>query len=254
MPKINPTVYFNEIEPYACRWLKNLYPKATVDGRSITDLNELDGKFDRRHFFGGIGGWEYALHLAGWGMREVWTGSAPCQPFSVCGSGKGENDKRHLWPEFYRLIVKYHPPTIFGEQVAGKRGLEWMSGVRVDLEKAGYAVGVANLCAPGVSAPHNRSRLFWVANSTGAARDRPLVWKDKGAYRGIVGKGYWHEYEEWECHDGKTRRTGPGILPVAHGVPNRMGRLRGYGNAIVAPLAALFIRSFLEAEAMTQSS
>jgi hypothetical protein len=32
-----------------------------------------------------------------------------------------------------------------------------------------------------------------------------------------------------------------------------VGRLRGYGNAIVPELAAIFIRSFLEAEAMTDA-
>jgi DNA (cytosine-5)-methyltransferase 1 len=35
---------------------------------------------------------------------------------------------------------------------------------------------------------------------------------------------------------------------VADGLPNRVGRIRGFGNAIVPQLAATFIRAFLEAE------
>ena len=44
----------------------------------------------RVHFFAGIGGWDYALQLAGWPIdRPVWTGSCPCQPFSTAGKQKG---------------------------------------------------------------------------------------------------------------------------------------------------------------------
>lgn len=35
---------------------------------------------------------------------------------------------------------------------------------------------------------------------------------------------------------------------LAHGIPGRVGILRGYGNAIVPAVAAAFIRAFLEAE------
>lgn len=46
------------------------------------------------------------------------------------------------------------------------------------------------------------------------------------------------------CRDGKTRPTQSGLFPLAHGVSARVGRLRGYGNAIVAPLAAEFIKAY----------
>ena len=48
------------------------------------------------------------------------------------------------------------------------------------------------------------------------------------------------------CRDGKARRIEPGIQPLAHGVSARVGRLRGYGNAIVPQVAATFVMAFME--------
>lgn len=61
-----------------------------------------------------------------------------------------------------------------------------------------------------------------------------------------TGATFWDAAEWIECRDGKRRPVEPGTFPLAHGVPNRVGRLRGYGNAIVPPLAATFIRSVLD--------
>jgi len=49
--------------------------------------------------------------------------------------------------------------------------------------------------------------------------------------------------------DGKARRAEPSIPLLAHGVSGRVGKLRAYGNAIVAPLAAEVIRAFMDVEA-----
>lgn len=46
--------------------------------------------------------------------------------------------------------------------------------------------------------------------------------------------------------DGEWRPVEPGTFPLAHGTTARVGRLRGYGNAIVAPQAEAFIRAFME--------
>ena len=165
-------VYYNENDPKAAGWLRELMkagliPEGEVDERSITDISprELEG-FKQCHFFAGIGGWAYALRLAGWpDEREVWTGSCPCQPFSVAGKGGGTDDERHLWPAFRWLIAQRRPATVFGEQVASADGREWLSGVRADLEAMGYRVGAADLCAAGVGSPHIRQRLWWVGKS-----------------------------------------------------------------------------------------
>ena len=168
---MDKSAYYNDNEPYVIEWLGNLAREGLVtngkiDGRPIQEIKADDLRgFRRCHFFAGIGGWDYALQLAGWPAdRPVWTGSCPCQPFSQAGRRKGVEDDRHLWPVWQPLIADCHPPTIFGEQVASKDGRLWLDRVRADLEKMGYAVGAADLCAASVNAPHMRHRLWWVAH------------------------------------------------------------------------------------------
>ena len=164
--------YYNEIDKTAVAWLRNLIgagllPEGDVDDRSITDVqaSDLNG-YTQHHFFAGIGGWPLALALAGWPTTEpVWTGSCPCQPFSTAGRQGGEADRRHLWPEFQRLIAECQPATVFGEQVASKAGRAWFAGVRTDLEALEYGVGASDLCAASIGAPHIRQRLYWLAHS-----------------------------------------------------------------------------------------
>lgn len=57
-------------------------------------------------------------------------------------------------------------------------------------------------------------------------------------------RNHWSDYQLIPCFDGKTRRVGTGIQPLAHGVPGRVGLLRGAGNAIVPQVAAEFIKAF----------
>ena len=123
-------------------------------------------EFRQCHFFAGIGGWSFALQLAGWPEdRPVWTGSCPCQPFSSAGKQRGTADERHLWPVFANLIRECRPDVVFGEQVASAIGHGWLDGIRTDLESEGYACGAAVLGAHSVGAPHIRQRLYWVANA-----------------------------------------------------------------------------------------
>lgn len=97
--------YYNENDPYAAQWLRNLIAEkliadGEVDDRSIAEVQPVDLLgFDQCHFFAGLGGWSYALRLAGWpDDKPVWTGSCPCQGESVAGKRLGANDQRHLWP------------------------------------------------------------------------------------------------------------------------------------------------------------
>ena len=59
--------------------------------------------------------------------------------------------------------------------------------------------------------------------------------------------GFWDNAEWLQCTDGKARAVEPGTFPLAHGASQRVGRLRAYGNAIVAPLAAEFVMASMEA-------
>lgn len=276
--------YYNEFDAGAAAWLRelikaNLIVSGDVDERSIKDVQakELKG-YCQCHFFAGIGGWSYALRLANWpDDKPVWTGSCPCQPFSGAGKRLGKEDPRHLWPEFNRLIANGKPAIVFGEQVASKDGKVWLAGVRTDLEKLGYAVGAADLCAAGVGAPHTRQRLYWVANSSSkqvnTADERGFYTSAGGS--GIIGRvgnaksddqwrsrkseesirrtfedrrsGSWDNFDIKPFLDNKSRRIESGTFPLVDGFPGRVGLLRGYGNAIVPQVAAEFIEASEEA-------
>lgn len=258
--------YYNEIEPYAAQWIRNLITAGLiapgdVDTRSIEDVtpNDIRG-YTQRHFFAGIGVWSAALRAAGWpDDRPVWTGSCPCQPFSATGEGGGFADERHLWPAFHHLIRQCRPGVVFGEQVASPDGLAWLDLVHADMEAEHYAFAALNLCAAGVGAPHARQRLCWVANSQGigrgekrshtrgvAARSRPQGWRP----RPVDGGGTLWSSADWlDALDGKTRPVEPGTFPLAYGPTARLGRLRAYGNAIVMQVGAEFVHAFLDSEA-----
>lgn len=164
------TAYYNEIDPYAAQWLRNLIAAGhiapgDVDERSIIDVKPDDLRpYTQCHFFAGVGVWSHALRAAGWGDdTPVWTGSCPCQPFSSAGKSKGFDDERHLWPAWFHLITQCEPGRIFGEQVASKDGLAWLDVVQTDLEEADYASGALDICSAGVGAPHIRQRSWFVA-------------------------------------------------------------------------------------------
>ena len=192
------TAYYNEIDPYAAAWLRNLIAAGhiadgVVDERSIVDVQPEDlAGFTQVHFFAGLGGWSHAARLAGWpDDRPLWTGSCPCQPFSVAGKGAGTADERHLWPEMHRLVAALRPPVVVGEQVASRAGLDWLDAVCADLEGAGYATGAIDLCAASVGAPHIRQRLWWVAYADNqlkhGRRDAGAGRRDESSDRGING-------------------------------------------------------------------
>jgi len=306
--------YYNEIDPFAVAWLRELIKAGhiadgIVDDRSIEDVrpDDLVG-FTQCHFFAGIGVWSYALRQAGWpDNRPVWTGSPPCQPFSNAGKRQGFKDERHLLPHFIDLIKERRPPVVFGEQVEAAIRTTWLDTLQVDLEAENYAVGAIVLPACGVGAPHIRQRAWIVgerldnaerkglegfagngdasyqpgrldaqphgpvteAGGTGRMADAENTDRRPGKRPtetgtgqeeiggigspggGINGRtrqahGFWGDPDWLYCRDGKWRPVEPGTFPLAHGAPARVGRLRGYGNAINAEAAKEIINSYME--------
>lgn len=316
--------YYNEWDPQAAAWLRELIenkliPEGVVDERSITEVQAKDLKgFTQCHFFAGIGGWPLALQIAGIpAAQRLWTGSPPCQPFSVAGAGKGKDDPRHLAPPFLNLIADCRPALLFGEQVAAAVTKDfWVDSLLFELEEEGYTSGFSVLPACGVGAPHKRDRLFFGAHnlaeslrakrhgerlhglgeSNQAQRSRTAAeltrcgdsgglaqpnreqqrpqrgarervnnvpsGREQGptTLAGLCGdnttdphNGFWSEADWLGCRDGKFRPVEPGTFPLANGISTRVGRLRGYGNAIVPQVAAEFIKAFMAAKAETET-
>ena len=83
---------------------------------------------------------------------------------------------------------------------------------------------------------------------SGAARGRGNGPADDSALdRPSPTNGLWRDADWLFCRDGKFRPVEPGTFPLVDGAPARVGRLRGYGNAIVAPVAQAFIEACLDA-------
>lgn len=176
---MSAAVYYNEIDPFAAQWLRNLIAAGhiapgEVDERSIEDVTPDDLRgFTQCHFFAGISVWSHSLRLAGWpDDRPVWTGSCPCQPFSAAGKGDGFADERHLWPAFFHLISELRPQHVFGEQVAAGNANTWFDLVQADMEGVGCAFGLVPFTSAGIGAPHIRERAYWVAHANSVISDR----------------------------------------------------------------------------------
>jgi DNA (cytosine-5)-methyltransferase 1 len=247
--------YYNENDPRAAAWLRELIrggliSDGHVDERSIEQVRPADlAGFTQCHFFAGIGGWSYALRLAGWPDDEpAWTGSCPCQPFSCAGRQRGEADERHLWPVWFDLVRECRPPVIFGEQVASKLGRQWLASIRSDLDGLGYRFGAAGLCARAFGFPHYRMRSFFVADAAEHGCERllgsvaPQIQKD----RTPEALGSWdsagNPFTDWQEQLAETRvdRLDDGISSCLAVRP----ACRGYGNAIVPQVAAEFVRAY----------
>lgn len=74
----------------------------------------------------------------------------------------------------------------------------------------------------------------------------PPIWRGRQIENGSIAKAsFWGNAEWIECRDGIRRPVEPGSAPLVDGTPARVGRLRGYGNALVAPQAQAFIEAVI---------
>jgi len=231
------SAYYNENDPPTAAWLRELIKAGLiadgeVDTRSIVEVQPADlAGFVQCHFFAGIGGWSYALRLAGWpDCRAVWTGSCPCQRFS--SASRGRTVAADLWPEFRRLIFANLPCVVFGEQVPHAR--EWFDGVCADLESVGYEIGASVLPALSVGADHARPRIYFVSDAhrygePGLSVDAEVDWLSR-------------------------RRRDAAPMVSTDGLSRDMVALSGFGNAIVPQVAQAFIEAYCEARGSSEAA
>lgn len=246
---MNCGAYYNEIDPYAAQWLRNLIAAGhiapgDVDERDIrlVQPDDLRG-YAQCHFFAGLGGWSYAARLAGWRDDEpAWTGSCPCQPFSFAGKRTGFEDERHLWPAWRRLIEECRPPVVFGEQVA--RAIAWIELVQGDLEAMGYAFGAFPIEAACVGAPHRRDRLWFVADAIWDEQPRE---ESCGGPLGRVGRE--QQLLPW---DAGWQQALARFRVVDDGIPRRVAATDAARNAIVPQVAAAFVEAYMSLRADSQ--
>ena len=138
------TVAFCDFDKYCQKVLKKNFPGIPIYG----DVKELN--YDK-------------LKADGIDQIDIITGGYPCQPFSVAGRKKGEDDPRHVWPEMFRLIKELRPTWVIGENVGGhiKLGLDT---VLENLESEGYSARTFSISATSIGANHKRERVWIIAN------------------------------------------------------------------------------------------
>jgi len=207
------------------------------------------------------------------GKVSIITGGYPCQPFSKAGNRLGENDSRHLWPYIRKHIETIRPYRVFFENVEGHISLG-LSSVLSDLEEDGYRSAWGIFSAVEVFAPHQRKRVFIMADSDGsgqqAQRDKPWTERqsqaiskpsqldrelsnsfDKGLERHI---GHGAQCYDEGRHGAKEERPigqssirnressqwspEPRLGRVANGIADRVDRIRLLGNGVVPQTAA----------------
>jgi DNA (cytosine-5)-methyltransferase 1 len=143
------------------------------------------------------------------GKVDILTGGYPCQPFSSAGKRLGKDDPRHLWPYIADGIRVMRPRVCFFENVEGHISLG-LSTVISDLEEMGYSVSWGIFSASEVGAPHQRKRVFILANLKCSGLEGML--QDIGAKgwqaeRGFVARCCQHRGNAWPSRPGQHQHA-----------------------------------------------
>lgn len=183
---------------------------------------------------------------------DIISGGFPCQPFSQAGLKKGTSDDRYLWPQMLRVIQWLRPAWVVCENVPGFDGLG-LDRTIDDLETSGYEVApTLEISAVSVGTYHLRRRIWIIAYSQSNGRGGSIRGNTKD-----IEKPSWPRlrkppgaldsrllvFDEFEKGVGK-----PAVLGMDDGLPHRVDRLRGLGNAIVPQIAEIIGRMILEAD------
>jgi DNA (cytosine-5)-methyltransferase 1 len=194
-------------------------------------------------------------------------GGFPCQDISGAGERVGIDGARSgLWSEYIRLVRFLRPRFVLVDNVADLlvRGAGRVLG---DLASGGYDAEWDCIPAASVGAHHLRDRAFIVAYANGKLLGQQHV--NEGTRRNghvdysqmahadrqglAVGQSFSGNarkelaaFERGCRTDGGIWELEPGVGRVANGVPNRIHRLRGLGNAVVPQVAEWIGRRILE--------
>jgi DNA (cytosine-5)-methyltransferase 1 len=204
------TVAFCEIEPYCQAVLRKHWPDTPIynDVRSLTaEQLRADGL-----------------------VPNVIVGGYPCQPFSVAGVRRGEDDDRHLWPEVYRLVKEIRPTWGIFENVAGHITMG-LDEVLSDLEAEDYAARPFVIPACGVDAPHRRDRVWIVAKNVADSPNKRI--QDSAEEQVLRVENLPRELRRSGEDIGGRWPPEPNVGRVANGVSNRSHRIKALGNAVV---------------------
>jgi len=98
---------------------------------------------------------------------DIITAGYPCQPFSNAGKRKGTEDERHLFPYILEGVRYLRPKLAIFENVRGHLTLGFDTVLR-DLASIGYDAKWSVVRASDAGAPHQRARLFIIANPNGS--------------------------------------------------------------------------------------
>ena len=189
-----------------------------------------------------------------------------CVPFPAAGVGAPHIRDRNYWVGVG--LSDAHDARLEGWRIPAERSAQFAAGAR------GLAGGLANTDGRHASAERKQpggqhglvaqdGGVIRVADPESSGRreecadgGRIIVGdSSKGLATGLVHggsdhrpgplHGHWRAADWLACRDGKWRPVEPGTFPLAHGIPGRVGRLRGYGNAINPQQAAEFVRAVM---------
>ena len=217
------TVAYAEIEAFACENLLARMEGGQLDAAPIwSDLKSFP--------------WEQFS-----GLVDILTGGYPCQPFSAAGKRAGADDPRHLWPFISAGIEMVRPRLCFFENVEGHITLG-LREVIADLESLGYETAWGIFSAAECGAPHQRKRVFILANDQSERVQRMWsTWQQESpAYEQSQLPVRSCPGADWS--DGTTE---PILVRMADGGADWMDRVRLLGNGVVPATAALAFRTLL---------
>jgi len=146
------TICYVEREAFAIASLVEAMEAGRLDQAPVwTDLRTFDG-------------------LAWRGVVDTLIGGIPCQPHSIAGLQRGEDDERDLWPDTARIIADIQPGRVFLENVPGIAPY-YFERIGPDLRAMGYSTETGLFSASEVGASHQRQRFFILAHRDGGQHE-----------------------------------------------------------------------------------